>query len=158
METQPIMDAIDPELIERLAARKEEIDAGSPARPGIIAALAFILVFWAHSQYSGQTAILGGLIFLLGLVLILIEIFVLPGFGVSGILGILFMVGGIGLATFDKIPETGEEWTMFGGRIGQYFGALMAAVVVAVIFTRYLPNIPYMNRMVLLPQIGRAHV
>ncbi len=119
--------------------------------PGIIAALAFILVFWAHSQYSGQTAILGGLIFLLGLVLILIEMFVLPGFGVSGILGILFMVGGIGLATFDKIPETSEEWTMFGGRIGQYFGALMAAVVVAVIVARYLPHIPYMNRMVLLP-------
>ena len=40
MEKQPILDTIDPELIERLAARKEEIDAGSPARSGVVAALA----------------------------------------------------------------------------------------------------------------------
>ncbi len=40
MDNQPIMDTIDPELIERLAVRKAEIDRGSWASPGIIAALA----------------------------------------------------------------------------------------------------------------------
>lgn len=40
MENQPILDTIDPELIERLAIRKAEIDRGSWASPGIIAALA----------------------------------------------------------------------------------------------------------------------
>ncbi len=40
MENQPILDTIDPELIERLAVRKAEIDRGSWASPGIIAALA----------------------------------------------------------------------------------------------------------------------
>lgn len=37
---QPIMETIDPEYIERLAARKQEIERGSYARPGIVAALA----------------------------------------------------------------------------------------------------------------------
>ena len=40
MDNQPILDAIDPELVDRLVARKEEIEQGSPTRPGIAAALA----------------------------------------------------------------------------------------------------------------------
>jgi hypothetical protein len=40
MNNQPILDTIDPELVDRLVARKEEIERGSPARPGVIAALA----------------------------------------------------------------------------------------------------------------------
>jgi hypothetical protein len=40
MDNQPILDAIDPELVDRLAARKEEIEQGSPTRPGVAAALA----------------------------------------------------------------------------------------------------------------------
>ena len=40
MENQPVLDTIDPELVERLAVRKAEIDRGSPARSGVIAALA----------------------------------------------------------------------------------------------------------------------
>jgi hypothetical protein len=40
MDNQPILDAIDPELVDRLVARKEAIEQGSPARSGVIAALA----------------------------------------------------------------------------------------------------------------------
>ena len=44
MNNQPILDAIDPEIVDRLAARKEEIDNGSPVRPGVAAALALASV------------------------------------------------------------------------------------------------------------------
>jgi hypothetical protein len=40
MDNQPMLDGIDPELVDRLVARKEEIEQGSPVRPGITAALA----------------------------------------------------------------------------------------------------------------------
>jgi hypothetical protein len=40
MNNQPILDTIDPELVQRYATRKEEIENGSWASPGIIAALA----------------------------------------------------------------------------------------------------------------------
>jgi hypothetical protein len=40
MDNQPILDAIDPELVDRLVVRKEEIEQGSPMRPGVAAALA----------------------------------------------------------------------------------------------------------------------
>jgi membrane-bound serine protease (ClpP class) len=119
--------------------------------PGIIAALCFILIFWAHTGVNGNAVILGGMVFLLGLVLILIEVFVLPGFGAPGILGVLFMLGGIGLATLDRIPQTGDEWTEFGGKVGQYMLAMIGAVVLAFTVARFLPNIPYANRLMLAP-------
>lgn len=40
MDNQPMFDTIDPGLVDRLVARKEQIERGSPARPGIAAALA----------------------------------------------------------------------------------------------------------------------
>ena len=40
MQTNGILDAVDPELLERYADRKKEIDNGSWASPGIVAALA----------------------------------------------------------------------------------------------------------------------
>ncbi len=128
-----------------------EIKVPGVTVPGIIAALCFILIFWAHSQFSGQTAILGGLIFLLGLMLLLLEVFVIPGFGVTGLLGILFLLAGIGLATFDRIPVTVQDWSEFGARITLYVGAMAAGMVVAFFIARFLPQIPFANRMVLLP-------
>lgn len=40
MENQPILDTIDPELVDRLVTRKAEIERGSPASKGVVAALA----------------------------------------------------------------------------------------------------------------------
>jgi hypothetical protein len=40
MDNQPILHSLDPEYLDRLATRKQEIDQGSWARPGIVAALA----------------------------------------------------------------------------------------------------------------------
>lgn len=117
--------------------------------PGITAALCFILIFWAHTGVNGNASILGGMLFLLGLVLVLIEVFVLPGFGAAGLLGILFMLGGIGIATLDKIPQTGDEWIVFGGKMGQYMLAMIGSVILAFTIARFLPNIPYANRLML---------
>jgi membrane-bound ClpP family serine protease len=117
--------------------------------PGIIAALSFILVFWAHSKFSGQTFVLALLLFLLGLVLIGIEIFVLPGFGACGIFGILCMLAGLGLVTVDKVPQTGQEWGTLGIRVSRYLFAMMGAMGLAILIARYLPKLPGGSRLML---------
>jgi membrane-bound serine protease (ClpP class) len=117
--------------------------------PGIIAALSFILVFWAHSKFGGQTFVLAMLLFLLGLVLVGIEIFVLPGFGACGIFGILCMLAGLGLVTVDKVPQTGEEWGTLGIRVSRYLFAMMGAMGLAILIARYLPKLPGANRLML---------
>jgi len=132
-----------------------ELKVPGTAVPGIASALCFILVFWAHTQFSGQVAVLAGLLFLLGFVLLLMEVFVIPGFGVCGITGILLMLISLALVTFGStdgsMPQTGEEWLAFGARMAQYFLAVIAATFGAFILARYLPQIPGANRLMLVP-------
>lgn len=117
--------------------------------PGIIAALCFILVFWSQSRFSGQTFVLALLLFLLGLVLVGLEIFVLPGFGAPGIFGILCMLAGLGLVTLDRIPETSGEWTNLGLKVVYYLLAMVGALMLSFFIARFLPKLPGANRLVL---------
>jgi membrane-bound serine protease (ClpP class) len=96
------------------------------------------------------------LLFLLGLVLLGLEIFVIPGFGVTGISGILLLVAGLGLATLEKKPETAQEWVTFSSRLTTFGLSLLGSVAVALLVGRYLPHIPYANRLVLTPPAERS--
>jgi membrane-bound serine protease (ClpP class) len=117
--------------------------------PGIISALCFILVFWSWSRFSGQTFVLALLLFILGLVLIALEIFVLPGFGACGIFGILCMLAGLGLVTMPRLPHTGREWEKLGWNASLYLFAMIGSVGLAFLIARFLPKVPYANRLIL---------
>jgi membrane-bound ClpP family serine protease len=119
--------------------------------PGIVAALCFVLYFWAQSQLAGQIIMLAILLFVLGLILIVLEIFVIPGFGMAGISGIVLVVVSLGLATLEKRPETTTEWLSFGRTLGGVGLGLLGAMGMAGIAAWYLPSIPYANRLVLRP-------
>ncbi|MBX9625467.1 MAG: hypothetical protein K2X82_16795, partial [Gemmataceae bacterium] len=119
--------------------------------PGIVAALCFILVFWSQSRFSGEMFALALLLFLLGLVLVGLEIFVLPGFGAPGIFGVLCMLGGLGLVTFERVPETAGEWGTLGVRMSTYMFGMIGAFLLAFAIARFLPKVPYANRLMLAP-------
>jgi membrane-bound serine protease (ClpP class) len=119
--------------------------------PGIVALVCFVLFFWAHAYANGQTVYLAIGLFVLGLILLGVEIFILPGFGVTGICGVLLILAGVGLATLEKAPSSSEEWGTFAGRLLQYGLTLVAAGAVSLILARYLPKIPYANRLMLAP-------
>jgi membrane-bound ClpP family serine protease len=92
------------------------------------------------------------LLFLLGLVLLGIEVFVLPGFGVTGISGAVLVVVSLTLVTLEKKPETADEWVSFGTNLMTFGMTALGAVVAALMLAWYLPNIPYVNRLILRPQ------
>ncbi len=117
--------------------------------PGVIAALSFILFFWAHSQLAFLW--LAVLLFVLGIVLIALEIFVTPGMAVLGVSGVVMLLIGLGLATLERWPRTESEWIASATVLGRFGGGLLASIVAAVFLARYLPNIPYANRLVLVP-------
>jgi membrane-bound ClpP family serine protease len=120
--------------------------------PGVIAALCFVLYFWAHHDgLRGHLTMLAVLLFVLGLILIALEIFVLPGLGVTGISGIVLIVVSLGLVTLVKKPETTQEWVEFGATLTTLGLCLAVSVVGAMILGWYLPSIPYASRLVLIP-------
>jgi len=72
---------------------------GFPIAASIIAAL----LYFAPLYLEGLANHWEILIFIAGLVLIAVEIFAIPGFGVAGILGIILMVTGLTLSMVDQI-------------------------------------------------------
>jgi membrane-bound ClpP family serine protease len=122
--------------------------------PGVIAAICFVLFFWAHSQLNGQITWLAVLLFVLGLLLIGLEIFVLPGFGVSGISGILLVLASLGLVAYGHWPRSSGDWVKFGQKIGPFGISMLGALAAVAILVRYLPHIPVLNRLMLKPHEG----
>jgi membrane-bound ClpP family serine protease len=126
-----------------------ELKLSGVGLPGVISAVCFILFFWSHSHVAGQFTILAILLFILGLVLLALEIFVLPGFGVAGISGTVLVIVSLALVTLDKRPETREEWLSLGSTLATFSLSLLAAIVAAMTVAWYLPYIPYLNRVMM---------
>jgi membrane-bound ClpP family serine protease len=119
--------------------------------PAVVAAVCFVLYFWAHSQLAGHLTWLAVMLFLLGLVLIGVEIFILPGLGVTGISGVVLMIVGLALVAVAKKPETTQEWLELGSTTLSLSLALVGAVGGAMVLAWYLPHMPLARRLVLAP-------
>ena len=118
---------------------------------GIVAVTLFALFFW--SRYLGGTSgSLELIMFVLGLGLLALEIFVVPGFGVFGVSGLLMMGGSLVMAshTFAGM-SAGERFTESMGSMGSLAGALTTVIIVAIALNRFLPSIPFLNKLILTP-------
>ena len=87
----------------------------------------------------------------LGVILIGVEVFVLPGFGFPAIAGIFLIIFSMVLVTLDNIPQTSDDWVNVGGRITTLGLGIVFALIGAFVVAYYLPSIPYANRLVLKP-------
>ncbi|HET6423951.1 MAG TPA: NfeD family protein [Planctomycetaceae bacterium] len=118
---------------------------------GILSLLCFAVFFW--SRFLGGTA--DGLeitLFVLGAGCLAMEIFVVPGFGVFGISGILMMLASMIMASqsFGNL-EPLEDLYLLSKTLGTFFAAMVAVGVVGVILSRFLPHVPLFEGMVLAP-------
>lgn len=138
-------------VIVGIAGLVLELKAPGLVIPGVIAAVCFILFFWSQTQLGGQLIYLAIMLFLLGLALLGVEIFLIPGFGVTGVSGIVLMLAGLVLAGLDKAPESASDWVDLVGKMLRYGLTMAVAGVLSFGISRYLPNIPYANRLMLRP-------
>jgi membrane-bound serine protease (ClpP class) len=112
--------------------------------PGVLGLASLGLFFWGHylARLAGWEALL---LLGIGLALLLVELFVLPGFGVAGFLGIGAIVSGLTWtlvgsgATYEAIT-----WAAF-----RVLGSALAALVVGLVAFRFLPRLPLARRLVL---------
>ncbi|HEY1067673.1 MAG TPA: NfeD family protein, partial [Pirellulales bacterium] len=118
---------------------------------GVVAALAFLLFFWSKSL-EGTATSLEIVMFVGGLVLMLIEIFVVPGVGVFGLTGGLMVIFSLVLAsqTF-TFPRSGAEMDEMRRSMSIVVGAGVGVIGIAFALRRFLPKAPIFNRLVLEP-------
>ncbi len=91
-----------------------EMQAPGMGFPSVAALVAAVLYF-APLYIDGLAANWEILVFIIGLILIAVEIFVLPGFGVAGISGVVLVTGGLVMALLDNTDfdfqnVSGEQW------------------------------------------------
>lgn len=141
-------------LMIGLAALYVEIKAPGFGLPGIVGIITLGLVFL--NQYLVGLANYTELLFVvLGVVLLAMEIFVLPGFGVAGVAGLLCISIGMILSFQDfVIPDPALPWQgeILLANTTQVLGAIVAAFCLTLLFLRFI--LPRMGRVVDGPYLG----
>jgi len=126
-----------------------ELNTPGLGLPGAVGIGAFAILFLG--QYvAGLSGIIEPLLFLTGVGLLAVEIFVTPGFGFLGASGILLMLISMILAGQDfTIPVTGFQKDVFTRNVTTVFGGFILSVVAMVALARYLPRTRAFNRIAL---------
>jgi membrane-bound serine protease (ClpP class) len=119
--------------------------------PGAIAGFA-LLGLLAPPMLIGMANWVELLAIIVGIILLAVEIFLIPGFGVAGILGLLLLVGGL-VATFipeaSVFPDTPERQseTLYG--LATLVLALVTSVVAMYYISKNFGALPIANRLIL---------
>lgn len=117
--------------------------------PEMCAIVCFALFFWGHA-IAGLAGWETFLLFLVGAILLFIELFVTPGFGVVGMSGIAFIVTSLAL-TLTEYPINSEFFRMPDLLPPLYLltWSLFGSVVLAVVLAKILPKTSFYHWIVL---------
>lgn len=122
---------------------------------GLVASFAAVMFFAPH-YLLGMVHGWEVFVFFLGILLILMEIFVIPGFGIPGVAGALMVVLSLGIS---RVGNIGFQFPT-GGEITQAILTLASALVMLVIFMfligSYLPKNRQLNKLVLAPELNSS--
>ena len=128
--------------------------------PGLVAVICFAIII--GSKYLvGLANWVEVALFAIGILLLMIEIFVLPGFGIAGILGIMCILAGLfGMLIKnppDKLPwpQTQFDWQLFtNGVLGLSIG-FAGFVILAGLLAKYLPKLQFLSGLILVPTVAK---
>ena len=138
-------------LLVGVSALYVEMSAPGISIGGLIAGLCFLALFW--SRFLGGTCGWPEVIlFASGVVFLTVELFVLPGFGISGLLGIVLILVSVVMAGQNFVlPSNERELVTMLRSLLVVFASGVAFVGVAMVASRYFGSIPVLNRLALKP-------
>ena len=121
---------------------------------GFISAVCFVVYFW--SQTMNQTAgMLEILLFLTGAACVLVEVFVIPGFGVFGFGGGLLILVSLVLASQSfVIPRNSYQLSHLTSSLASVLAAMGGIIVGLIVMRKYMDDAPLLRRVMLKPPEG----
>jgi len=132
-----------------------EIRTPGFAIPGTVGLLSLGLFFWGHwiVRLAGWEELL---LVSIGVLLIALEVFVLPGMTLAGIAGVVALVAGLGMT----LAGAGATAAVVIAALGRVAIALLLAIAGTFALLRVLPSMPFGRRLVLATgmQAGLGYV
>lgn len=122
---------------------------------GAAVAVGALILLVAPPFVIGLAEIWHLLAIVLGVILLLVEFFVIPGFGVAGVSGIVCILAGL---AFMVVPTDGEGimplpgagmWSAVQMSFLSIISGLIIGLVCAVLLSRYFDTIPFFRRLML---------
>jgi len=137
-------------ILVGMAAAYAELKAPGFGVGGAISLLAFGMFFFGNYMAGNLANYELVALFFLGVILVAVELFLIPGTGVTGILGVLCMLGALLLGTVDKIDWNDWKLGEFSGNLldllrgpALTLGAgLLGGCTLVLLLMRFLPDTP----------------
>lgn len=143
-------------LLIGLIALAVELSAPGLGVGGLLSCLCFGLFFWSRFL-GGTSGWLEVLLFVMGLLFIAAEVFVIPGFGVAGIMGLTLSLGSLVMASRRiTFTDGGINWPALGNDVAIVVGAFAAFIVAVMVLASYMGEIPGLSRLTLHAEVASA--
>jgi len=127
--------------------------------PGIVGGLCLVVYFFG-AYVAGLSGFEWLVVFFIGLALVIVEFFLLPGTIVPGIVGGLLMLTSLVMATVDRFPGMPviPSAAQLERPLTDVALALVGSIVGVVVLARFLPSIPLYRGMVTTGVSGEATI
>ncbi|NQT86597.1 hypothetical protein HQ560_07530, partial [bacterium] len=117
--------------------------------PGIVG-LCLIAVFFLGKNAAGLADAWEIMLFGIGVALLAVEVFLIPGFGFVGLAGLLCMAASVILALQPfTVPQSTADWSMFEVNVMSLGMVTLGVFIGALLIGRYLHKAPYLGKLVL---------
>ncbi len=141
-------------LVVGMIALVVELGAPGVGVGGLLSILCFGLFFWSRFL-GGTSGWFEVVLFLIGLTFIAMELFVIPGFGVAGVTGLVMTFGALVMASRRVLlPTSGEDFSSLGTDVLIVLGSFLGFLIALVFLANYMGHIPGLSRLTLKPQVA----
>jgi membrane-bound serine protease (ClpP class) len=120
---------------------------GVPGTAGVIA----LVIFFGAGYILELASAIEILLFVIGFILLIVEIFVTPGFGFISIGGIIFMISGLFLGLISDFPVI--SWIDISNAIIQLALTFVATGIIISLLIKFLPKTEMFSKLVLSKNI-----
>ena len=132
---------------------------------GIVSIIAFTIFFFGNYLAGNMAGYELVAIFVIGLVFIAVEIFIIPGFGVPGIVGLLMVVGSLVFSMLDGVEWQKYQWggtgvsdlvTAMSGPSMQLAVGIFGSLLLLYLLMRFLPQLKFIDDQMLPGSLSRG--
>lgn len=124
--------------------------------PGIVSGIGTML-FFAPLYIMGLAQSWEIVLFFIGVVLILIEVFVIPGFGVSGLIGITLVIVSLATSLIGNVGMSFPELHQISQAIWTMAITLILGIGLVASMIRYMPENRLFSKLILTDATDREH-